>query len=83
MATEAQAKQVLKRSAERLRRLGAHALSVREGSEFGRAGPVIRALRAPGSGHTLPKTVSATVAGKRIRVPLHIEDEEQFQAESL
>lgn len=83
MATEAQAEKVLKRCAERLRRLGAHSLSVREGSEVGFAGPIIRALRAPGSGRRLPKSVSATVAGKRVRIPVHIEDQEQFEAESL
>ena len=79
MVTEAQALRVLKKSAERLRKQGAHALSVRPGV----SGAFIRALLVPGEGRALPKTVSATVQGKRVRVPLQTEEQEKFQAERL
>lgn len=83
MATKIQAGHVLRMRAEQLRKLGAHSIVVRDGAPYGRKGPVICAMHAPGVKHALPKSVSAPVQGKRVRIPVQIEEQDEFQAERL
>src|SRR6188472_1719000 len=62
------ANQAAGKNAERLRRLGAHAISIKPGASAG-SGHVIEVYVPEDFKGTMPKAVSTTVHGKRVDVP--------------
>ena len=83
MATKQAADRALSNHAERLRRLGAHALRASAGTPFGLRGYVVVAWVRAGAGGKLPKRLDVKVAGKATSVPVHVEEHDEFEIESL
>lgn len=81
MATRGEVEKVLEKVQRKLRDLGAHGLLNRPGKEFGVRGSVILAWVPPGHTGVLPTEVTANVDGKKISVPLRIEEQEMMRAE--
>ena len=70
MSTQREARAVLRKRIEGLRTIGAYAVQVESGRAFGSRGAVIVAWVPKHFAGRLPATVSATVRGKKVVVPV-------------
>ena len=73
------ASDVLRKHAERLRKSGAHAMSIKPGTR----GPVIEVFVPEDFTGTLPSKIGATVKGKPVDVPIKMRKAPRFKAEKL
>jgi hypothetical protein len=78
-ATLPAASDVLRKHAERLRKRGAHAMSIKPGTR----GPVIEVFVPEDFTGTLPSKIGATVKGKPVDVPIKMRKAPRFKAEKL
>ena len=76
-ATHPAARDVLRKHAERLRKSGAHAMSIKPGTK----GPVIEVYVPEDFTGTLPSKIGATVKGKSVDVPIKMRKAPRFKAE--
>jgi len=75
--THPAASDVLRKHAERLRKSGAHAMSIKPGAR----GPVIEVYVPEDFTGTLPSKIGATVKGKTVNVPIKMRKAPRFKAE--
>jgi hypothetical protein len=78
----AAANQAAGKNAERLRELGAHAISIKPGASEA-SGHVIEVYVPEDFKGTMPKQVSTTVRGKKVEVPVKVKKKPRFKPEKL
>jgi len=76
------AKSAAAQHAERLRKLGAHAISIKPGNGAA-SGHVIEVYVPEGFTGKLPKQVTTTVRGKMVTVAVRVKESPKFKAEKL
>ena len=81
-STETAAKSAAAEHAERLRKLGAHAISIKPGNGEA-SGHVIEVYVPEGFTGKLPKQVTTTVRGQMVTVPVTVKISPKFKAEKL
>jgi hypothetical protein len=81
-STGTAAKSAAAKHAERLRKLGAHAISIKPGKGAA-SGHVIEVYVPDGFTGTLPERVTTTVRGKKVTVLVTVKKSPKFKAEKL
>ena len=81
-STDAAAKSAASDHAERLRKLGAHAISIKPGKGAA-SDHVIEVYVPEGFTGKLPKQVTTTVRGKKVAVLVTVKESPKFRAEKL
>ena len=78
----AAASQAAGKNAERLRKLGAHAISIKPGASAA-SGHIIEVYVPEDFKGAIPQKVSTTVRGKKVDVPVKVKKQPRFKAEKL
>jgi hypothetical protein len=81
MANEKQANKAREQHSGEFVRMGAHAIEVAPGGEFGKQGFVLVAHVTPKKKHFLPERVVTTMQGKKIEVEVIAKPSKPFKPE--